>query len=169
LTMLRIDRAETSPQIAIVRQLFQEYAASLGFHLCFQDFDRELRELPGEYALPTGCLLLASWETEAAGCVAMRPLSDGVCEMKRMYVRPAWRGKGFGRALAAAIIREARAVGYRRMRLDTISSMLEAVALYRSLGFADIEAYRYNPIEGAKFLELELQPSAIDSHPLADG
>jgi len=157
----KADRAE------LVRELFVEYARSLGFSLCFQGFDQELAALPGEYAPPTGRLLLASVEPEGsgpvpaletvAGCVALRWLGEGTCEMKRLYVRPAFRGRGIGRDLAAAAIAAAREMGYRRMRLDTIpAQMAAAVALYRELGFRDIPAYYENPIPGALCMELEL-------------
>jgi ribosomal protein S18 acetylase RimI-like enzyme len=151
-----IREAEGSEDIATVRRLFLEYADSLGFDLCFQDFDRELGELPGAYAPPGGALLLAYDDDCPVGCVAMRGIGEGICEMKRLYVRPAHRGRGTGRALAGRIVDAARAAGYRAMRLDTIETMREAIALYRSMGFMDTSPYRHNPICGAVYLELDL-------------
>jgi putative acetyltransferase len=136
--------------------MFSEYAASLGFDLSFQDFQKELNGLPGDYSPPHGCLLLADEEGRTAGCCALRRLSEDVCEMKRLYVRPEFRSRGIGKALAEAIIYEARKRGYGKMRLDTVPSMKEAVGLYRVLGFREIPAYRFNPIRGALFLELVL-------------
>jgi ribosomal protein S18 acetylase RimI-like enzyme len=139
-----------------VRALLREYQAELGVDLCFQDFDRELAELPGAYSPPEGSLLVASVDGETAGCVALRRLGDGVCEMKRLYVRPAFRGRKVGRALAEGVVAAARKRGYERMRLDTLPQMGEATALYRSLGFTEIEPYYANPVPGARFLELRL-------------
>ncbi len=154
---LSIYQAESPPQIAQVRELFLEYAQSLGFSLCFQNFDKELEALPGHYAPPEGRLLLAESEGQFAGCVAMRALEPGICEMKRLYLRTRFRGIGLGRALADRIIAEARQVGYRRMRLDTVEPVMkDAVAMYRKLGFKEIAPYRSNPIAGAMYMELEL-------------
>src|SRR6516164_2564081 len=128
--------ADSAVRIAQARELFLEYANSLGFSLCFQSFDQELAGLPGDYAPPEGRLLLAEYEGRLAGCVALHKLEAGNCEMKRLYLRPAFRGKGLGRALAERIIREARDIGYRRVRLDTVEPVMQdAVALYRGLGF----------------------------------
>jgi len=148
----------TSPaQIAQARELFLEYAHSLGFSLCFQNFDKELAALPGDYTPPDGRLLLAEHEGQLAGCVALHKLESDVCEMKRLYLRPQFRGKGLGRALADRIIAEARQIGYRRMRLDTVEPVMkEAVAMYRKIGFKEIAPYCPNPIAGALYMELEL-------------
>jgi ribosomal protein S18 acetylase RimI-like enzyme len=154
--MLKIVRVDSGKKLEIVGRLFEEYAESLGFDLCFQDFEEELANLPGGYAPPEGRLLLAKYKGQVAGCVAVRKLSEGVCEMKRLYVRPQFRGLGFGRSLAEAIIEWARRIGYTCMRLDTVPSMEAARGLYASLGFQEISPYRYNPIEGTVFMELRL-------------
>jgi ribosomal protein S18 acetylase RimI-like enzyme len=157
--MLKIVRANSKTDLGHIRELFNEYAASLNFDLCFQNFDQELAELPGEYAPPPGRLLVALHGAEVAGCVGLRKLSDRICEMKRLYVRPVFRGQGFGRRLALAIIEEAHRAGYEWMRLDTVPSMREAICLYESLGFKRIGAYCHNPICGAIYLELPLTAS----------
>lgn len=154
--MLRLLHVTNREQLAELRVLFQEYADSLSFDLGFQNFQQELAELPGEYAPPQGRMLLAVTESGVAGCVALRQIGEDVCEMKRLYVRPQYRSRRIGRDLALAIVAEARRIGYRRMRLDTVPRMAEAIALYRSLGFQDTDPYRYNPIEGAIFMELDL-------------
>jgi ribosomal protein S18 acetylase RimI-like enzyme len=151
-----IVRATSAEQIATARMLFKEYEASLGIELTFQGFAREVAELPGAYAPPAGRLFLATDGTEPAGCVALRPLGDGVCEMKRLYVRPTARGTRLGRRLTETVIREARAIGYTRMRLDTLPSMKEAFALYKTIGFREIPPYCENPIVGTHFMELSL-------------
>jgi putative acetyltransferase len=137
-----------------VRTLFTEYAASLNIDLCFQAFDRELATLPGTYIPPAGGLWLAWHNGEVAGCAALRPLADDMAEMKRLYVRPRYRGRHLGRFLAETAITRARNAGYRGVRLDTLPSMGEAIILYHTLGFRATEAYCYNPVPGAMFLEL---------------
>jgi GNAT superfamily N-acetyltransferase len=155
-------QAESPAQIAQARELFLEYANSLGFSLCFQHFDKELADLPGDYTPPEGRLLLAEYEGELAGCVALHKLKlqtgeDGVCEMKRLYLRPQFRGKGLGRVLAERIIAEARWAEYTSIRLDTVGPVMkDAVAMYRKLGFKEIAPYRPNPNPGTLYLELLL-------------
>jgi GNAT superfamily N-acetyltransferase len=162
LHILSLTASPSAAELEIVRFLFRQYADSLGFDLCFQGFAEELEGLPGEYAPPRGRLLLAfaaageGGAREPAGCAALRPLEAEVGEMKRMYLLPAFRRRGLGRLLAERIIAEARQAGYRRLRLDTIDFMKEALGLYRSLGFREIPPYRFNPIPGAVYLELDL-------------
>jgi putative acetyltransferase len=154
---LQTSQAESPNQIAVVRELFLEYAQSLGFSLCFQNFDQELANLPGDYAPPEGCLLLAMQDGQPAGCVALHKLDDEYCEMKRLYVRPQFRGHGLGLTLAERVIADARQIGYKYLRLDTVEPVMQAaVAMYRRLGFREIAPYRPNPIEGALYMELQL-------------
>ena len=134
------------------RALLLEYARGLGVDLSFQNFDEEVAHLPGDYEV----ILLARESGQLAGCVALRPLENDCCEMKRLYVRDEFRGRGVGRALAEAVIAEARSRGYARMRLDTLPSMRAAIPLYESLGFTDIPAYRFNPVAGTRFMELRI-------------
>ena len=149
--------AESPQQIAAIHELFLEYANSLGFSLCFQSFDQELAALPGDYAPPDGRLLLATSNGHPAGCVALHKLAPEICEMKRLYVRPQFRGKGLGRELAETIISEARQIGYKRLRLDTVEpAMKTAVEMYRQFGFHEIPPYCQNPIAGALYMELQL-------------
>jgi len=156
MAMARIEPVNGEADLADVRALFREYADALGVDLGFQGFEAELAGLPGDYAPPRGRLLIA-WEgSRALGCAALRPLGPDVCEAKRLYVRPEARGTGLGRQLTDALIAEARAIGYGRLRLDTLPGMTQAIALYRSLGFRVIAPYRYNPIEGTLFLEKDL-------------
>jgi len=154
---LDLVQAESPAQVAQARELFLEYAHSLGVNLCFQDFEQELAALPGHYAPPHGRLLLAEYEGQPAGCVALHEWEPGICEMKRLYLRSSFRGKGLGRAIAETIIAEARNFGYQRMRLDTIEPLMkDAVEMYRKLGFREIAPYRANPIPGAMYMELQL-------------
>jgi putative acetyltransferase len=154
---LQIFQAASAAEIARARELFLEYAQSLGFSLCFQNFEKELADLPGDYAPPDGRLLLASFEGASAGCVALHRFDVDVCEMKRLYLRPGFRSKGLGRILAEAVIAEARSIGYSRMRLDTVEPVMkDAVGLYRRLGFYEIAPYRENPMPGTLYLELKL-------------
>jgi putative acetyltransferase len=150
-------QAESPAQIAQARELFLEYAQSLGFSLCFQNFDKELANLPGDYAQPEGRLLLAEYEGQLAGCVALHKLEPRICEMKRLYLRPQFRGKGLGLALANRVLAEARHIGYERIRLDTVEPVMkDAVAMYRRLGFREIAPYCANPIAGALYMELDM-------------
>jgi ribosomal protein S18 acetylase RimI-like enzyme len=154
---MEIIQAETPQHTAQARELFREYEAWLEIDLCFQGFEKELAELPGAYAPPNGRLLLAFDNGQLAGCVALRKIGDGVCEMKRLFVRREFQRKGLGRQLVDAIVSEAKEIGYQRMRLDTLPpKMNTAIALYRSLGFCEIEPYYENPVPGAKFMELDL-------------
>lgn len=156
-TSFSVFQAETSTQTAQARELFLEYAQSLGFSLCFQNFDKELAGLPGDYAPPEGRLLLAEYDGQLAGCVALHKLEPAICEMKRLYLRPQFRGKNLGRILAERIIAEARQIGYQRMRLDTVEPVMkDAVAMYRRIGFTEIAPYCANPIAGALYMELQL-------------
>ena len=155
---MRTIPADEPPLIDAARELVREYAASLGVDLSFQDFAGEMAAFDRIYALPHGRVLLGLGEDgDAVGCVAARRLDETTCEMKRLYVRPKARGSGLGRALAEAIVVEARALGYERMVLDTLPQMAQASALYGSLGFVDIAPYRYNPIAGTRFMELCLK------------
>jgi GNAT superfamily N-acetyltransferase len=150
-------QVETPDHIQVARGLFQEYAAWLEINLCFQNFESELAGLPGDYQPPGGRLLLAFSDLQLAGCVALRDLGDEACEMKRLYLKPEFRGKGLGRVLAEEIIAEARIIGYKRMRLDTLPpKMNKAITLYRSLGFKEIPPYYSNPVPGATFMEIDL-------------
>lgn len=156
--MLEIVDAHEPPLLDDVRALFAEYAASLPFDLGFQGFGDELAGLPGDYAPPRGRLLVARTAERSVGCVALRPLEDDTAEMKRLWVRPAARGTGAGRALVQRVVAEGRALRYARLRLDTTPGMETAQSLYRSLGFTEIEPYRPNPVPGTTYLELVLAP-----------
>jgi len=153
---IHIKQVRGTSDLGAVRILFREYADSLAFDLSFQDFEKELESLPGRYAIPEGCLLVAENQDDIVGCVAVRKIEGGVCEMKRLFVRPQYRGTGIGRKLAMEIIRNAIRLGYSRIRLDTTPSMNVATSLYRSLGFHDTAPYCYNPVPGTVYLELDL-------------
>ncbi|MDQ5846995.1 MAG: GNAT family N-acetyltransferase [Acidobacteriota bacterium] len=162
--MLKLKQVESEEDIQQTRRLFDEYVTWLGVNLCFQNYDKEVAELPGEYVPPTGRLCIATENDEVAGCIALRKLDDGICEMKRLYVRPQFRGSGLGRTLVDRVIEEARAIGYDRMRLDTLpGKMDQAIAMYDSLGFKEIERYYDNPYETAAFMELDLRQKAVSS------
>ena len=154
---VHIVAARGDQDIAAARRLFRAYADWLGVDLCFQGFEQELAGLPGAYAPPHGRLLLAKAGGEVAGCVALRPLDPRICEMKRLYVVPGFAGAGIGRRLAERVIGEARGIGYRAMRLDTLPERMPAAQhLYRALGFCEIPPYYHNPMEGVAMLELQL-------------
>lgn len=154
--MTNLVHMSSPEEMPLVRQLFEEYAASLEIDLGFQDFEHELETLPGAYAAPEGAIIVAFSEGEPAGCVALRRFEETVCEMKRLYVKPDHRGKGVGRSLAEAVIARAREIGYAAMKLDTLQSMTEANALYVSLGFAACAPYRPNPCQCPVYMELSL-------------
>jgi len=154
--VLKIFAAKTEEHTRHFHMLFKEYEEYLDIDLSFQDFEREVSNLPGAYASPQGCMLLAEYDGKIAGCVALKKIGEGICEMKRLYVRPAFRGKKIGRRLAETIIDEARKKGYKRMRLDTLKRLAEARALYHAMGFAEIEPYVYNPLDDVIYMELEL-------------
>lgn len=154
--MTEIRAAELPRDLEVARRLFREYAGSLSIGLEFQNFEAELAALPGKYAPPEGCLLLAWSGEEAVACAAFRPLEGGACEMKRLYVQPRLRGERLGRRLAETLCDKARAAGYARICLDTLPDMSSAVRLYKDMGFRPTEPYVYNPIPGALFLALDL-------------
>ena len=155
--MLKIGQVQLSADVERARELFREYEAWLGLDLCFQGFEQELRDLPGKYVPPDGRLLLAKLDRDVAGCIAMRKLEDGICEMKRLFVRDAFRGQRIGEKLITRLIEEARVANYRAMRLDTFPpKMGKAVSLYESHGFRSIPAYYENPHDGVLYMQLEL-------------
>lgn len=153
---ISIEEAESPEAVADLRALLLEYEADIGVDLCFQGFQEELASLPGSYARPNGRLFVARSGKEAIGCIALRRLQHGDAEMKRLYVRPAARALGVGQLLVNGLIAAAREIGYKRVLLDTLPTMARAQALYRSLGFVEIEAYCYNPVPGAQYFALEL-------------
>jgi len=166
--MLKIVQAETPEQIATARELMMEYATGLEFNLCFQGFEEELRTLPGKYAPPAGRLLLALWDERPAAVIALRPLDEqgpDICEMKRLYVRPEFRGHALGRILADRVIAEAAEIGYTRMRLDTVPGKMDrAIAMYREMGFAEIAPYYNTPVGQTLFMELAIPARAQIQH-----
>ncbi|MBA4317938.1 MAG: GNAT family N-acetyltransferase [Flavobacterium sp.] len=154
--MIEIVHFKSMEHAGVIRELFLEYAESLDFNLCFQNFDIELSSLPGEYSPPDGRLLLAYYKGNPAGCIALRNLDNGICEMKRLYVRPHFRGLKIGRLLTNEILSEAKKAGYHTIRLDTVPAMKDAQRMYELYGFYDIEPYRKNPVSGARYMELKL-------------
>jgi len=163
--MLTILQAETSEHMNTARQMIEEYAARLEFELCFQGFDEEMRSLPGKYSPPAGRLLIAFWNGKPAGVIALRPLDEPrLCEMKRLYVRPEFRGHQIGLVLAERIISDAAEIGYSRMRLDTVAGKMDrAIAMYRELGFAETDPYYQTPVGQTLFMELLLAPEKARS------
>jgi len=153
---MQIIRAQTSSHMDQIRTLFREYEQFLNVDLCFQGFEEELAGLPGKYAPPDGALFLALKDQETAGCVAVRPLETGICEMKRLYIRPSCRGLGLGKELAETIISEAEDLKYRLMRLDTLETLTEAMGLYHSMGFRRTSAYYHNPLQDVIYWERAL-------------
>jgi len=152
---MRIQEASAA-DIPLARELFLEYASSLDFDLGFQGFQEELHSLPGDYSPPQGAILLAFAGDRPAGCIALRPLEAGLCEMKRLYVRPGFQGRGLGRRLTEALLHRATELGYEGVRLDTVPSMKAAITMYRSMGFYEIPPYRVNPVAGATYFERQL-------------
>ena len=154
---MQIVQAQSETELQQVRELFEEYVEWLGINLCFQNYDKEVAELPGQYAPPPGRLLLVLEQDKAAACAALRDLGDGTCEMKRLFVCPEFRGQGLGWKLARMIVDDARALGYQRIRLDTLPGKMDrAIAMYRELGFKEIAPYYNNPVAGVLFMELAL-------------
>lgn len=155
--MIEYVRVEAGDNLKKIKKLFREYEEFLGFELCFQDFENELKNLPGKYATPEGRLIMARVDGDIAGCVALKKIAEGICEMKRLYVRPEFRGQKLGRKLAEYIISEAMEIGYDKMRLDTLQRLKPALELYRSLGFHEISAYVHNPLEDVVYMEKVLR------------
>ena len=158
---LRVNFAQGQSDFDIARILFLEYSETLGFSLCFQGFDKELENLPGKYGTPRGCILLAWDELDCVGCVGLRPLSDTVSEMKRLYVKPAYRGNGLGKLLAEMILKFARESNYSKIMLDTLSSMESAQRLYRSIGFSETTPYYNNPHPDVVFYEFDFNNQIV--------
>lgn len=154
--MITYKISKTEQDYKDAKDLFLEYANSLNFELCFQDFEKEIFDLPAQYSEPTGCIILCYENEKPIGCVGLRQFAEGICEMKRLYLINEARGKGIGRVLAEEIVEKAKELGYQKMQLDTIETMKEAISLYKSMGFKKIPAYRYNPIQGVIYMEMEL-------------
>jgi len=154
--MINYKISRTEQDFADAKDLFLEYANSLNFELCFQNFEKEISDLPAQYSEPTGCIILCYEDNKPIGCVGLRKFAEGICEMKRLYLKNEARGKGIGRALAEKIIGKANERGYKKMQLDTIETMKEAISLYKSMGFKEISPYRFNPIKGVVYMELEI-------------
>ena len=154
--MINIYESYDGDSLNAAKMLIEEYAEFLGFDLDFQDFAVEMAEFPGKYAPPEGCLLLAEEDGRIAGCIALRKMDDAVCEMKRLFVRSEFRGRGVGRMLILELLNLARQKGYKKMRLDTVPQLESAIVLYERIGFKDIEPYYYNPLPGARFMEITL-------------
>ncbi len=155
--MIHINKVDSENDIKTIRELLLEYGQMRDFDIALGDYEKELLELPGEYSSPTGSLLIAFYDNNPAGCVALRKIDDDVCEMKRLYVKIKYRGNKIGKALVLEIIKKACQLGYKLMRLDTHPWMKDAELLYRSIGFKEIKAYHFNPIEGVKYFELPLE------------
>jgi putative acetyltransferase len=154
--MIKYIISKSDKDFTDAKDLFVEYASSLNFELCFQNFEEEISNLPAQYSEPTGCIILCYENDKPIGCVGLRKFAEDVCEMKRLYLRKEARGKGIGRVLAIKIIEKAKELGYKKMQLDTIETMKEAIALYKSMGFKEIKPYRYNPLDGVLYMELDL-------------
>ncbi len=163
INLLKFEINPGEKELAYIKKLFIEYAKSLDFDLSFQNFDKELNCLLKEYSPPSGALIIAKVKNKIVGSVALRKIDEVICEMKRLYVKPKFRGRKIGKTLVSLILREAKRMGYKCIRLDTVLQMREAISLYKSFGFYEIDAYRYNPIEGAKFMELNLEKIDIEN------
>lgn len=155
--MLTYKISKTEQDYNDAKDLFLKYANSLNFELCFQNFEKEISDLPAQYSEPTGCIIICYEDDNPIGCVGLRKFSEGICEMKRLYLRNNARGKGIGRVLAEKIVEKAKELGYRKMQLDTIETMKEAISLYKSMRFKEISPYRFNPVKGVIYMELELE------------
>jgi GNAT superfamily N-acetyltransferase len=155
--MIKYKISKSEKDFADAKDLFVEYANSLNFELCFQNFEKEISDLSAQYSEPTGCIILCYENDKPIGCVGLRKFAEDVCEMKRLYLRKEAHGKGIGRVLANKIIEKAKELGYKKMQLDTIETMKEAIALYKSMGFKEISPYRFNPVQGVIYMEFDLE------------